>query len=834
MPHHFLINSYLAISGICGAVTLLHLMIFVRRRQELAHLVFAFMTLCCMLATLLDIRLHLAPDVDRFVWALKATNTVQVPLWIAFAWFIKISTLDDRRLPTILVTVLYACAGTLNLIFPYSILFNDVNVLSPVTLPWGERIVFGSGPANPWRLLPDMAWFALLAYTLNALIRYHRRGEKNHSWFLGMSIFACLGVGYLHGTLIDFGILPPPGIWNFSFLALIILMSADLVDKVVKVPELERRIATHLKRWQTLIDNAKLLIFGLDPRGRIDFVNPHFLDTTGYTKEDVIGRPLVDFVHPSEKDDLDGRIHNALSKGILPENTDRALVTKENRLRNVHWSHVLLRDHRNDVTGTLSIGEDITELQQAQQALIDEKARMDVVLSTLDTGLSLMDTDLNVIWVNEKLRQSLSYGDPVGQKCHRFAENRDEPCQDCGALMALADGEIHETERLNTKNNRWYLIISMPVKDAQGKVMQVLESSTDITARKELEAARDRAMQELEALKIRLEEENLQLREELLLNEGFEEIVGQSNAILYVLERVKQVANTDATVLIQGETGVGKELVAGAIHRASGRSDQPFIRLNCAALNPTLIESELFGHEAGAFTGAQRRRKGRFEMADGGTLLLDEISEIPLDLQAKLLRVLQESQFERVGGSATQTVDVRIIATTNRILQDEVEKGSFRADLFYRLKVYPITVPPLRKHREDIEPLVWHFVKEINAKVGRNIHQIPQSVMQTLKNLDYAGNVRELKNLLEHAVITSANGILHLPTPGYEEKTSAPQQAGTVHLTSLDEAQRQHISHVLDHTGGRIEGPDGAAEILGLKPSTLRHRIKKLGIQRNN
>jgi transcriptional regulator with GAF, ATPase, and Fis domain len=446
-----------------------------------------------------------------------------------------------------------------------------------------------------------------------------------------------------------------------------------------------------------------------------------------------------------------------------------------------------------------------------------------------------MDTDLNVLWVNAKLRQSLPYADPVGQKCHRFAENRDEPCKGCGALMALADGEIHETERRNTKNNRWYLIISMPIKDEHGNVVQVLESNTDITARKELEAARDRAMQELEALKTQLEEENLQLREELLLNEGFEEIVGHSNAILYVLERIKQVANTNATVLIQGETGVGKELVAGAIHRASGRGDQPFIRLNCAALNPTLIESDLFGHEAGAFTGAGRRRKGRFEMADGGTLLLDEISEIPVDLQGKLLRVLQEGRFERVGGSETISVDVRVIAATNRNLQDEVENGTFRADLYYRLNVYPITVPPLRKRREDIEVLMWHFLEEINARVGKNIQQVPQQVMHILTQKEYPGNVRELKNLLEHAVITSTNSVLQLPQPTSEttaiDSPSAP--APSPHLVSLDDAQRQHIAAVLEHTGGRIEGSGGAADILQIKPSTLRHRIKKLGIQRN-
>jgi transcriptional regulator with GAF, ATPase, and Fis domain len=374
----------------------------------------------------------------------------------------------------------------------------------------------------------------------------------------------------------------------------------------------------------------------------------------------------------------------------------------------------------------------------------------------------------------------------------------------------------------------------MPIKDEQGNVVQILESSTDITRRKELEADRDQAMQELETLKNQLEEENLQLKEELLLNKDFEEIVGQSNAILYVLERVKQVAKTDATVLIQGETGVGKELIAGAIHRASQRAAKPYIQVNCAALAPSLIESELFGHETGAFTGANRMRRGRFEMADGGTLLLDEISELPLELQAKLLRVLQEGEFERVGGNHTHRVDVRVIATTNRVLQDEVKKGRFRADLFYRLKVYPITVPPLRKHREDIELLVWHFLKEINSRVGKNIEKIPQSVMESLTGMDYPGNVRELKNWIEHAVITSDNGILRLPETSNPASLPETNASNAFSPISLDDAQRQHITHVLDHTDGRIEGPGGAAEILGLKPSTLRHRIKKLGVQRNN
>ena len=833
MPHLFT-NAYIVVGSICGAVCLLHLLIFIRRREEKINAIFAFMALCCAISTLLDIRMHSAKDVDVFVYFLKATNTFQVFLWISFAWFIQAYTRNNRHWPAWIVSGLYVFAGILNLTFPHGILFDRVDDLNRVMLPWGEEITFGLGPATSWRLLPDIAWFIVLAYALDASVGLYRQGEKRRAWFFGLSIFTCLGIGYLHGTLIDLGILPPPSIWLFTFLALIILMSVSLVDDVVSVPMLKRQIASQREKWKNLVDNAKMLVFGLDTHGRINFANPHFLHCTGYTEEEIIGRSLVDIAREPEKEELGNRIQKVLEEGDLPVRTYRALVTKTGQTRNIHWAHVLLRDPNGTISGTLSIGEDLTEIEQAKQALVDEKTRMAVVLSNLHTGLAMMDRELTVVWVNEKTRQAYPWDDPVGKKCYAFAENRSAPCDGCGALKALNDGQPHETERLNSKNNRWYLIISIPIKDEHGSVVQVLESSTDITQRKEIETARDRAMQELKALKNQLEEENLQLREELLLNKDFEEIVGHSNAILYILERVKQVAETDSTVLIQGETGVGKELVAGAIHRASCRGDQPFVRLNCAALNPTLIESDLFGHEAGAFTGAGRRRKGRFEMADGGTLLLDEISEIPVDLQGKLLRVLQEGRFERVGGSETISVDVRVIAATNRNLQAEVENGTFRADLYYRLNVYPITVPPLRKRREDIELLVWHFLEEINSRVGKNIEKIPQSVMESLTGMDYPGNVRELKNLIEHAVITSDSGILRLPDTSNPASSPEANASNAFSPISLDDAQRQHITHVLDHTDGRIEGPGGAAEILGLKPSTLRHRINKLGIRRSN
>jgi transcriptional regulator with GAF, ATPase, and Fis domain len=289
----------------------------------------------------------------------------------------------------------------------------------------------------------------------------------------------------------------------------------------------------------------------------------------------------------------------------------------------------------------------------------------------------------------------------------------------------------------------------LPVKNQEGHVIYVLEASSDITDRKQVEKKRDQALKELEALKTKLEEENLYLKSEVCEARLYSEMIGTSNALHYVQTQVSQVAPTDSTVLIQGETGVGKELVARAIHQESKiRSVNPFIKVNCAAIPSNLAESELFGHERGAFSDAREQKKGRFELADTGTLFLDEISELSQDTQAKILRVLQEGEFERVGGTRTIKSDVRIIAATNRDLSAEVAAGHFRADLFYRINVYPITVPPLRKRREDIPLLVEHFVSQIGSDMGKKIDKIPKKVMEQFNAYDWPGNVRELRNVV--------------------------------------------------------------------------------------
>lgn len=347
----------------------------------------------------------------------------------------------------------------------------------------------------------------------------------------------------------------------------------------------------------------------------------------------------------------------------------------------------------------------------------------------------------------------------------------------------------------------------------------------DITARKQSELNLTGALSEIRLLKEQLEAEKAYLQEEIKSAYNHENIVGTSNEIDYVFYKVEQIAASDTTVLVLGETGTGKELVARAIHGLSLRKDRALVKINCATLPSNLIENELFGHEKGAYTGAHSTQLGRFEVANGATLFLDEIGELPLELQPKLLRVIEGGEFERLGGSRTIKVDVRVIAATNRDLEEEVRKGRFREDLWYRLNVFPITVPPLRERKSDIPLLVDFFVDRISRRLGKSIESIPKAVMDALRDYHWPGNVRELENVIERAVIDSSGPKLRL----VDELTRTRKDLPAAQKT-LDEVERDYIVRVLEQTHWKVSGKNGAAEILGLDRSTLRARMRKLGI----
>lgn len=350
-------------------------------------------------------------------------------------------------------------------------------------------------------------------------------------------------------------------------------------------------------------------------------------------------------------------------------------------------------------------------------------------------------------------------------------------------------------------------------------------------AEKELERANEELklrLKEIENLKNQLQMENKYLQEEIKLTYNFEEIISRSRDFQKILQQIQQVASTDATVLILGESGTGKELIARAVHNISNRSKRPLVKVNCATLPANLIESELFGHEKGAFTGAMERKIGRFELADGGSIFLDEIGELPVELQAKLLRVLQEGEFERLGNPKTMKVNVRVIAATNRNLEHAIQKKEFREDLYYRLNVFPIICPPLRDRKEDIPLLVKHFCQKHEGKIGRKITNVPARVMDALMNYDWPGNIRELENIIERAMILSQGGVLEygewIPVKKLPENRPTP--------TNLGDVEKDHIVEILRKTGWKVSGEKGAAKILGLNPTTLEARMKKLGIKR--
>ncbi len=382
-------------------------------------------------------------------------------------------------------------------------------------------------------------------------------------------------------------------------------------------------------------------------------------------------------------------------------------------------------------------------------------------------------------------------------------------------------------KKLETYNKE----LEQTVRERTGELLKTNAQLTqEVAERKKAEESLQSTYAEIKGLKDRLQAENIYLQQEVDQKYNYGEIVGQSNALSQVFSQVEQVAPMNATVLLLGETGTGKGVVARAIHSSSSRKNRPLITVNCTTLPATLIESELFGRERGAFTGSDARQIGRFELADGGTIFLDEIGELPLELQCKLLRVIQDGEFERLGSPRTIKVDVRIIAATNRNLSEEVKDGKFREDLFYRLNVFPITMPPLRQRKEDIPLLVNHFVAKFNTKIGKRIETVSKDTLNSLEEYHWPGNVRELESIIERAVIISKGNALQVLDRF--DTFRKPEEVAGQEVKALVELEHDHVLQVLQKVGWRIEGKNGAAVLLGLNASTLRARMRKYGIVR--
>ena len=587
------------------------------------------------------------------------------------------------------------------------------------------------------------------------------------------------------------------------------------------------------KRFRATFEQAAVGVAHSSLDGRLLLMNEKLCDILGYTPEEILTKTYQEVTHPEDLETELAYARSLLAGEIQACSYEKRYVRKDGSAVWVNLTASLVRDEETGQPSYfVSIIEDIGTRKAAEEALSESEEFNRRIVESSSDCIKILDLEGRLLYISHRGQKLLGIEDPgpyingswvelwpgEGRQSARAAIERAK-ADGVGAFQAFGPTVRGEP--------KWWDTIITPMTDARGRVTRLLAVSRDITELKRAEESLKSALEEVRLLKDRLEEENVYLREEAKLERHFGEIVGRSDAVRRVLRKVEQVAPTGTTVLITGETGTGKELVARAIHSESPRRDRALINVNCAALSPSLIESELFGHEKGAFTGAVGRKVGRFELADKATIFLDEIGEIPLELQPKLLRVLQEGEFERLGSAHTVRADVRVIAATNRDLWKDVQAGRFRADLFYRLNVYPINVPPLRERREDITSLIEHFVGVFSKKMGKEITLLAPSTLESLRSYLWPGNVRELANVIERAVITSTGTILQISDIREMLPAGSPQKLSK----TLEEVEREHITAVVEAAGWKIEGPEGAAKILGLPPSTLRARMKKLEIQ---
>ena len=555
--------------------------------------------------------------------------------------------------------------------------------------------------------------------------------------------------------------------------------------------------------------------------------------------------PTVDLViartHPADRDRLNHVFeHASADQGDF--DIEHRIIADDGSVKYVRVVARIVKGDQPEGLQIIGAVTDVTDAKRAEDALRRSEAYLADAQSLTRTGSWAYDVALGkgIHWSRENFRL-LGFDPEGGVPPHEDFLQRIHP-EDRENYIKIFDGAIaHQQPNLDFEyrvvlpsgETKHIHSVGHPVFDASGNFCEYVGTAVDVTEQHQARAALESAFQEIQALKDRLYKENIALREEIVRTSMFEEIVGESPALRTVLARVTKVAPTDSTVLITGETGTGKELIARAIHKRSRRAAGAFVSVNCAAIPASLISSELFGHEKGAFTGATQRRLGRFELAEGGTLFLDEIGELPPETQIALLRVLQEREFERVGGTKVITANVRVIAATNRDLQTAIDAGTFREDLYYRFNVFPIAMPALRERREDIPLLVEYFIDRYSSKTGKKIHSVEKSTLDRLKQYAWPGNIRELQNIVERSVILCESETFVVDESWLTGRFDPPDRTGPTLLKIPPSEEKKAIEAALADAQGRVSGPTGAAARLGIPASTLDSKIKALNINKH-
>jgi formate hydrogenlyase transcriptional activator len=590
-------------------------------------------------------------------------------------------------------------------------------------------------------------------------------------------------------------------------------------------------------RLRTIIDTIPALAWSARPDGSAEFFNRRWLDYAGLSAEEASDWGWTVALHSEDRDRLMDYWRQLLASGEAGESEAR-LRRFDGEYRWFLFRAGPLRNDSGKIVQWYGTNTDVEERKRAEEALRSNEQSLRLIVDTIPGLVSTVNAAGEVELIN---RQLLEYFGKATEELKNWATSDTIHPDDLPRMIdawrrAFEGGQPLDLEIRSRRVDgvyRWFNLRSRPQRDAEGRIVRWFSLGTDIDERKRAEDELEKAFDEIKRLKDSLHDENIVLREQIDQVFMFEEIVGTSPALKTVLSSIVKVAPTDSTVLITGETGTGKELIARAIHKGSRRAGQGFITVNCAAIPSSLIASELFGHEKGAFTGALLRRQGRFELAHSGTIFLDEIGELPAETQIALLRVLQERQFERVGGSRAIATDVRIIAATNRDLPVAIASGTFRADLFYRLNVFPIDMPTLRQRKEDIPMLVGYFVKRYAEKARKQISKIDKNTLKLCESYHWPGNIRELQNIIERSVIL-CTGDTFCVDEAWLSSPEKPRLDSSGPLTqNVQNYEKELIEAALAESNGKIAGPNGAAAKLGIPPSTLHLKIKQLNIKTN-